>query len=183
MKNNNTSSKNIIIKYGIVLGIISIIYNLILHINTNFINNITLIEGLGDLAILTCIITYGIYTYKVTNNGFLELGKAIKIGVTIAIIGALTLIIYIILLMKVIAPEMKNQIVDTQYKRMIISNPNISQAEIEKNIVSIKTINSFYIKSIMALVSNLLFGFLISLIGGAIMSKKKYNTTINNEKQ
>ncbi|WP_271766386.1 DUF4199 domain-containing protein [Aquimarina algiphila] len=182
MKSNNSPSKSIIIKYGVVLGIISIIYGIVLYITGNMINA-SPIQGIVDLALLICVITYGIYGYKIANKGFLELRKALKIGVTIAIIGALILIIWFFLLMKVIEPEIINQIVDVQYKKMIHRNPNISQEEIEKKIILIKTINSFYIKSMMSLVSNLLFGFIISLIGGAIMSKKNHNTTINNEKQ
>ncbi|WP_167571898.1 DUF4199 domain-containing protein [Aquimarina algiphila] len=172
MEEVNISSKKYILTYGIILGIVSIIYNSILYITDNMMN-INLIEGGIDLAILICVITYGIYSYKTANKGFLELSKAIKIGIGIAIIGALTLIIWIVLLMNVIEPEMINQIAEVQYKEMISNNPDISQEEIDENIVSIKTINSSYVKSAMSLVSNLLFGFLIALMGGAIMQKKR----------
>ncbi|WP_271784010.1 DUF4199 domain-containing protein [Aquimarina algiphila] len=172
MEETTISTKKYILKYGIILGIISTTYSIILYITSNMINESGIKVGI-NLVILISVITAGIYSYKKANDDFLELGKAIKIGTIIAILGAIIPLVWNVLLMNVIEPEMINKIVDIRHKEVINFNPDMSQEEIDQSRALIEIVNSSYIKSALLLVSNLLFGFLIALMTGAIMQKKR----------
>ncbi|WP_024771188.1 DUF4199 domain-containing protein [Aquimarina macrocephali] len=172
MEEFTISIKRYILKYGVILGILSIIYNIIIYTTDNMINRHWLFTLLSA-AILISIIIYGIYSFKLANNGFLKLNEALKLGIGIAIIGGAVPFIWNFLLINVVDPEMINQMVNAQKEEMIALNPDISQEEIDRGIMITKKFSSSYMITAFSLISNLLFGFITSLLGGAILQKKR----------
>ncbi|MDY8137233.1 DUF4199 domain-containing protein [Aquimarina sp. 2201CG5-10] len=172
MKKNIGSIKKCVLKYGVILGILSITYNIVLYI-FNKITEQNWIKSIIELIILIIMIIYGIYKYKKSNNDFLKLSQAIKIGVGVSFIGGIVTFIWFLLLLNVIDPDVYNQIVQAKLKSGISNNPDISQGQIERSVSIAETFSSSYMLTAFLTVSNLLFGSLISLIGGAIMHKKK----------
>ncbi|WP_109852340.1 DUF4199 family protein [Aquimarina sp. AU58] len=172
METNDISAKKHIIKYGVILGFIWAIYGVIRYLTDN-VNTSNWKLSLFELSIHIGIIILAIYVYKSSNNGFLKLNEAIKIGVGIALIGAIIAIIWRIILMNVIEPEMMTEILDTNRKKMIDQNPDMSPEEIHETMISAKKINSIYITSALVLIWSILEAFVISLVGGAIMHKKQ----------
>ncbi|WP_109852344.1 DUF4199 domain-containing protein [Aquimarina sp. AU58] len=172
MKETTIPSKKFILNYGLILGIISIIYGLILYVTDNVASR-NWIFAVISAVILISIIFYGINAYKMANNGFLKLGGALKIGIGIALIGGVISIIWNVILMNVIEPDMMNQIFDIQREEMIKRNHNMSREQIDQSIAMAEKISSPYVMPIFSLIWNLFLGFIISLIGGAIMQKNR----------
>lgn len=104
---------------------------------------------------------------------FLRLNEALKTGIGIAFIGGVIGVIWHILITSVIEPDIVNQTINNQQDKMITRDPNMSQEQINQSMEVIKKFNSPFITSLFALIWNLFAGFLISLIGGAIMQKKR----------
>ncbi|MDY8137231.1 DUF4199 domain-containing protein [Aquimarina sp. 2201CG5-10] len=172
MEKTTISTKKCILKYGVILGIVLIIYDIILYITGNSINK-NWIKPIIELTILTSIIIYGIYVFKSRNQGFLKLGQALKIGIGIALIGGLVPFIWNFLLLNVIDPDLPNQILQAKPERLLSSDSKISQEQMDKSIEITKTFSSSYMLTVFLTVSNLFFGSLISLFAGAIMQRKK----------
>ncbi len=172
MEKENISSKKYILTYGVILGIISIIYGIILYLTNNSTNR-NWIFALISSVILCSTIIYGIYLYRLANDGFLTLKSALKTGIGIALIGGIIAIIWEVFLMNIIDPNMIDLILNMKQEKLINSNPSMSQEEIEQSMITIKKFNSSYILSIFSLINYLFLGFLISLIGGAIMQRKR----------
>ncbi|WP_271766394.1 DUF4199 domain-containing protein [Aquimarina algiphila] len=165
MENDQTSTKKIIIKYGLILGLTWVIYGFIRYITDNRTSigwEIVIIE----LFIYVTIIAYGIYKYKHANSGFLKLSQALKIGSGVALITAIIYNMWDIFLLKIISPETMYQMISS-FEKSSITKPME-----QDNIMSIE--NSFIFDiSLANLIFHPVLGLLISLIAGAIMQKKQ----------
>ncbi|MDY8137234.1 DUF4199 domain-containing protein [Aquimarina sp. 2201CG5-10] len=166
------SIKKIIITYGLVLGIILSSHRIIIYLTNNITSNNWVI-AVTELMLLTSVIIYGIYKYKKSNDDFLKLGQAMKIGIGVSFIGGIVTFIWFLLLLNVIDPDVYNRIVQAKLNSGISNNSDISQEQIERSIAVSETFSSSYMLTAFLTVSNLLFGSIISLIGGVIMYKKK----------
>ncbi len=172
MEDANISTKKHIINYGLILGILSVIMGVVTYITDGYAKQ-NWIQTVIGLAILIGVIVYGIKAYKVANSGFLKLGEAIKIGLGIALIGGIIAVVWTILLMTLIEPDITNQINEAQHEQMIERFPDMSQEQLNQSLEMAKKFTSPYIISAFMLIWNLFIGFIISLIVGLIMQKKQ----------
>ncbi|GAA4277894.1 DUF4199 domain-containing protein [Aquimarina mytili] len=127
MKSNNISTRKFIIKYGLILGAIWIIYYFIKYLVINSVYNdggyiFSMITEIG----LHILLAYPIYQYKLINNGFLTLIQALKIGMSIALIVSLIAGIYFIFVIKIIEPEEVLQRANDAKETMLNNNPDMS---------------------------------------------------------
>ncbi|WP_282080248.1 DUF4199 domain-containing protein [Aquimarina algiphila] len=165
MEEITISTKKHILTYGLILGLIWLIYGVIRYLTNNIITShwgLPIIE----LSIHISIIIYGIYTYKSNNGGFLKLSQALKIGFSIALIGTGIQILWDIILLKIISPEIVDQLISLNKKQTVNELTN------QENTIDNKT-NIIFIRSLISLIGNLVLGILISLFAGAIMQKKR----------
>ncbi|WP_024771040.1 DUF4199 domain-containing protein [Aquimarina macrocephali] len=172
MENNKISAGKHIVKYGIILGVTPSIYGIILYLTDNLTTK-NWGYSIVTLAVLIGVITYGIYTYKSNNNGFLKLGKALKIGMGISLVGGIIIFTWYLLLYNIIEPDMINQSLDSQRERMILHNPNMSPREVLQAMEQAEKLSSSFLKSLFSIIENLFLGFIISFITGAILHKKQ----------
>ncbi len=145
--------------------------SIIVYITGNYTNGNGELLGMIDGLTLICIITYGLYKYKFSNKGFLKLKEALKIGIAIALLGGAIPLIWNVLLMNFIEPDMINQMLNKRYEEMLKSD--VSKEQIKQNLIVNEKLLTSYGNTAIRLFSNLLFGFIISLTGGLIMRKKQ----------
>lgn len=172
MEETTISLKKYILIYGIILGILFVTYNVIIYMSDGTINR-NWIHTVIDLSIRIGIIIFGIKAYKLTNNGFLKLSEAIKIGLGIVLIAGIMAVIWNIILNTIIEPDMMSQKFNTQKQQIIDRNPDMSPEQVNQDMAMIKTYSSLPVMSIIVLTWNLFVGLIISLLGGAIMQKNK----------
>ncbi|WP_109300215.1 DUF4199 domain-containing protein [Aquimarina sp. AU474] len=170
MGETTISAKKHILTYGIVLGSLSIIYNIILYVTDN-ITGENWIKPFINLTILITVISYGIFSFKLANEGVLKLRQALKIGLGIAIVGGIIPFAWQFLLMNFIEPDMINQILGIRKEAILRNNPTISSEKLNQSLVLTKRFSSSYMISLFSLISNLFFGSLTALLAGAIMQR------------
>ncbi|WP_271766392.1 DUF4199 domain-containing protein [Aquimarina algiphila] len=172
MENDKASTKKIIINYGVILGVLSVLMGVVIYITDGYTEQNWIHTVIG-LAIMLGVIVYGIKAYKTTNGGFLQLSEALKIGLGIALIGGIISVIWTILLMNVIEPDIVNQINEAQREQMIERFPDMSEEQMNQSLEMAKKFTSPYIISAFALIWSLFIGFIISLIAGLVMRQKQ----------
>ncbi len=172
MTETTISIKKHIIKYGLSLALIWIVYSFILYLADNN-NDKTLIFPLIEILMHISVIVSAFYTYKSANGGFLKLSEALKIGVGIAIIGGISAMVWNIIVMEIIEPNMLEQILEKSRNNIIEQNPEMTEEQVNENIAVVKKLNAPYPMSIIIFATNTFLGFMISLIGGAIMQKNR----------
>ncbi|WP_298312547.1 DUF4199 domain-containing protein [uncultured Aquimarina sp.] len=111
--------------------------------------------------------------FKKTNDNYISLGEALKIGTGIAILGGLLAILWNLLLIKVIDPNIITQLEEKNIKHIIDSGSDFTQENIEKQIAITRKYTSPLIQIGSAIAENLLLGIVFGLIGGLIIRKKR----------
>ncbi len=166
MKPNNISTQKFILKYGLILGIIGGIYFYI-RFATDNVYTINWFFSSIDLVLYISPV-YPIYLYKSNNKGFLKLGEALKIGMGISLITTSILITLNIILIEIIQSEYIIQNLNDTREEILLNNPNMSPEDIKEIRISNKISSTLWF-----FIFNLMFGFVVSLISGAIMRRKK----------
>jgi hypothetical protein len=165
---NQLSSKSFMVNNGIILGVASILFALVLYATGNH------LSPHWSAIIFIGIIIYGIKQFKEANDHFLSWGQGVKIGVGVAIVGSLIVVIYNYLFMNFIEPDFMNQMMEVQNQTYL--DQGLTEEQIE---AANKMTSSFSTPGIMAavgIISYAIGGFIVSAIGAAIMKKSEEET-------
>jgi len=173
MENETISSKKIMITYGILLGLISVLFGAVIYVADMYKDPHWSIIVLG-LSITILILVYGIKSFKKNNNGFLNLSDALKIGIGIAIIGGLITGIWNLTLNSVIEPGFSSKMIQIQKDKTIEENPDLTPEEIELRFsIQEKISKSPGVSFTLEILGSIFYGFIISLIAGLAMQRKQ----------
>ena len=170
---NQISSKSFMVNNGIILGVASILFALVLYATGNHLSphwSVSILNGI----IFIGIIIYGIKQFKEANDHFLSWGQGVKIGVGVAIVGSLIVVIYNYLFMNFIEPDFMNQMMEVQNQTYL--DQGLTEEQIE---AANKMTSSFSTPGIMAavgIISYAIGGFIVAAIGAAIMKKSEEET-------
>ncbi|QIL75515.1 DUF4199 domain-containing protein [Hymenobacter sp. HDW8] len=166
MANNSTpvSTTSVGLRYGLLTGIVSIIYSFIL-LATSLEQN----TALGLLSLL--ILAGGIYLahkfYKENNGGFMSYGQGLGIGTLISLIAGLLGGIFRYVYTEFIDPSVTQRVMDQTRAKMEEAG-NMSDAQIDQAIQMSQRFSSGPVGIVIAVLGSALIGFLISLIIAAI---------------
>ena len=168
----NSFIKSNIITYGIILGSISIVFQLMLFfLDMHYKNDST--AGILSLLITSGILIYSFIVFKKNNEGYLSLSEALKIGLGVSLVSALIGIIYTQLLVNFLDPETMKKSLELSMDTMRAQNPEIPQEALDTARSIQEKMSSPLIFSAVQIIFSLFFGFIISLIGGLIVKKSR----------
>ena len=172
MVNQNSSLKSNIIIYGIILGSISVVFQLMLFLlDMHYKNDST--AGIVALLITSGVLVYSFIVFKKNNEGYMTLSEALKIGLGVSLISAMIGIIYTQLLVNVLDPDTMQKSLELSIDNMRAQNPEIPQEALETARSIQGKMSSPLIFSAVQIIFSLFFGFIISLIGGLIVKKSR----------
>jgi len=166
------SSKSLGIKYGIILGLFSIGYNLILQF-TGLITESWL--GWLSFVFMIVILVFAYKEFKEGNNGYMRLGQGIGLGMLVIFVSTVLSSVFNYVYLKFIDDSMIGMIMD-KAKEEMAKNPDLSDAQIEQALSFTKMIYTPEGLLIMGLIGAIIGGFLISLIVSLIMKKEDPDT-------
>ncbi|CAM1370548.1 DUF4199 domain-containing protein [Tenacibaculum xiamenense] len=164
---NQISSKNTILNYGLYAGGLSILLALVFYALGKAADPGIALSLIASIAPLTLLVL-GIRKFKSLNNGYLTWGQAVKIGVGIAMVWGVLALGFNYVLENVIAPELIEQ--KLEVARTTMENWGISEDDIEKSLEDQKN-QSPFLGIAMGLLFFAFMGFVVSAIAGAIMKK------------
>ena len=167
---NQASSKNIILNYGLYLGLIGVVLHLILWasgqlIELNWINSVVWIIALIAFTII------GIKKFRELSGGFISWGQGVKIGMGITMIAALITVVYTLLFMSVIDPTFQEQAMEVQKQAWV--DAGMTEEQIDGAVEMTKKFQSPAIASAMILGFSAFIGFIVSAITAAVMKKSE----------
>ncbi len=153
------------VKYGLILGAISVVFGLMLysmdaHASQDTSNTVI------NIVLAVAITIWAIIDFRKANGGLLTVGQAVKLSVVIALIAGLIGIFYLIFL---------SSFLDTEFITKIAENQRaeeagvMTSAQIEQQYQG--TINYFWVSYPVILIFNIIIGLVIGLIGGLIFKK------------
>jgi len=171
MENPQPDSKKIILNYGLMLGLVSVLLGVVMYVTNAYLNP-SFIYTLVGFVILIVFITLGINAFKKENGGYLSIKEALKIGVGISLIAGIIGVVWMLLLMFVIEPDYINQMADVQRDQIDKQYPNMTDAQKQNALEMSSKFNSPWILAAFSLIGNLFFGLIISLVVGLIKKNK-----------
>jgi len=171
MEENKVSANKIMMNYGLILGIISVVIGVVTYVTNNHLSpNILL--GILAFIVFIIIVVIGQKTFRKENSGFMSLGQAIKIGVGIALISAIIGVIWQLVLTTVLEPDFAEQALEVQRQTLIESGRNLTDAQIDQSLAISKKMSQPAIALPLQIIAGVFFGFIISLISGLILKKE-----------
>jgi len=169
MENKNTSIWYNGLVWGAILGFVSIIYNVILYmLDQNLNQNL----GYAGLLITIIILILAIRSYRDNvMDGVLPFGPAFKFGFIVILVSSVIGIIYAYLLWTVIDPDILSKMKDLQMEKML------EKGVPEESLDQAMEITGKFMKPalmvIFGLFSSLLMGTIVALIIAAIFKKNQ----------
>ena len=176
METKNVNFLSIVLKNGLLLGLASVAFNVVLYVTDLLYTDSTLMGILTWLvatAISVVFIIMAIEQYKKANEGFLSIGEAIKVGVVVAVIAGVIGAIYQVIYTTIIDPDYYEKVVEVTMKKMsAMANFNEEQLEEfqDKMYANKPSIVSSFSTSV---IFSAIGGLIISAIVGAVKKKEQ----------
>ncbi|MFL2629223.1 MAG: DUF4199 domain-containing protein [Flavobacteriaceae bacterium] len=172
MEENKISIREYIINYGLLLGIVSIVFSLMLFFLDMHYQNGPFQQAVSFI-ILSASIIIAFIAYKKDNKGFVSLSECFKMGLGISLLGGLIGFLYFLVLINFIDSEVLEKGFKYQSEIMRMNNPELSQEMIDTAIEMQRKFSSPGIIFVFVMIFQLFIGFIISLIGGLIVKKSR----------
>lgn len=164
---SKAASKNIILKYGFLLGIISVSMSVILYTQNKHLEQSQAIGLINILFILVAIIL-GIRSFAKNNS--LNFSEGLKIGIGITVVSAVIITIYNYIFSHYIEPDFMNQMSAIQKKAMEESG-QLTTEEITARIEKLKEGANSFITPAIGIVFSAFLGFVFSAITTVVFIK------------
>ncbi len=162
--------KKIAYLYGPLLALVSIISTVIMYV-WQLEKNLYL-STIGVILTIT-IVVYGVINFKKENGNYVSIKESLKAGLAIAVIGGFLSAIYTFIHYSYIQPEFIDNLYNDSMTEATKSQPNMDKDTKEMIEKMTKFLTSPFILSTFSLIGTLFFGFIISLITGAIIKKDR----------
>lgn len=156
---------------GVILGIVLILIAVIIYvIGIDPMENKW--AGIPAYFAIALVIFYSQKNYRdQQNNGFLSIGEAVKLGVTIAVIGGVFYAIYNIIFVTVIEPDFVEDMLLKTEEQILEQNPEITDDQLDMAMGISRKISSPALSIPLAIIGNAIVGLIFSLITGLILKK------------
>ena len=168
MENKNTSVFTNALIWGIIIGLVSIVYSVILYMADQVFN-----QTLGYLGLLVLVAGLVLAVKSYRDNvleGEISFGKAFGFGVLISLISGILIAIYSYLLYTVIDPDLQEKMFEMAAERML--EQGVPEGQIDQALEISKRFMNPIITSIGQIFSTTLIGTIISLVVAAIFKKE-----------
>jgi hypothetical protein len=169
MENKNTSVLYNGLVWGAILGFVGIIYNVILYMLDQNLN-----QNLGYLGILITIVVLilGVRSYRDSvMEGVLPFGPAFKFCFIVIVVSSVIGIIYAYILWTVIDPDIISKMKDMQMEKML--EKGIPEEALDQAMAISGKFMTPIMMTIMGLFSGILMGTIVALIVAAIFKKNE----------
>jgi hypothetical protein len=165
------------INYGVLLGIVLIIADLLFYmLNVSrdsifrYLNFVLIIAGL----------TLGILNYRnQINEGLISYGKSLGSGVLIGLFASIIFAIYYFIFLKFIDPGMIDEMLKTAEEKMLDKNPSMTDEQIEMAMHYSRIFMNPVWMPVWSIIGLTFMSFIVSLII-SIFTKKKDNSFESN---
>jgi uncharacterized membrane protein len=172
MEENQPKTEKFARNYGIILGVLSIVFAFMLYVaGLQYEQSSSLF--IVNLSIMSGVIIFGIYKFREANGNLLTISEAIKVGIGIALVGTIIGVIYQMIFINFIEPDFIANMMEAQKMEMITQNPNMSQKEIDAAVSMMEKFSGPFLSAAIGLIGGLFLGLIISFIGGLILKKQE----------
>ncbi|SNR42947.1 Protein of unknown function [Maribacter sedimenticola] len=170
MEENQPKTGKFALNYGLVTGIIGVIFGIMLYIMDMHYEQGAAVQ-ITQTLILAAGIVMAIIQFKKTGNGLLSISEALKVGAGVALIAAIVGLLYFFLLSNVIEPDYLDKVYEIGKVKAMADNPSLTEEQIDQGIEMQK--GFAWVMYPIGLIINVVIGLIIGLITGLILKKEE----------
>jgi len=170
MENQKSSAKQLMLSYGVYLGLISILINVVNYAVGDIYRPHWGIQVVS-IIITIALIVFALKKFKEGNEGLMSLSQALKIGLGMSLVSGIIYVIYLFAFTGAIETEFFANMQEVQYQNMVEKYPTFTEEQLEAGRKNIEAFSGMGVTSAIVLIFSLFFGFVISLIAGLIMKR------------
>lgn len=171
MEQPNITPGKFSMNYGLFLGLIMIVINVLMYVTGMTLEGKQWPQFLYYL-IFPITIFYAINQFKKKNGNVLSLGQSIKIGLIIAVISAIVYAIYSLIFHYVIDPEFVGKVMEATREKMM-ENSNMTEDQVEQSMAFAEKFMNPFLGVTFWIALSAIFGLIYSLIAGLIMKNEQ----------
>jgi len=158
------------LNYGLLLGIISVVFAVMLYTQKMHYETSTAVIVIS-IVILAAITFVAVNAFKKANDGYLTITEALKVAVGVALIGAIITLIYQFVLTNFIEPDFMDKAMELAKPKAMEQNPNMTEEQWEQGVEMQKSFA--WVQYPVILIMNCIIGLVLGLITGLILKKSK----------
>lgn len=163
------NSKKIILSYGTLLGVISITMSIVLYLSNNHLEQN---QSYGIISILFILLAIILGIRKFAKTSALSFGEGLKVGMGIAVLGAVFVTVYNYIFTNYIEPDFINQLAAVQ-KAAMEKSGELDAQQIAARIEKLKEGANSMIGPAIGIVFQAFLGFVFSAITTVIIGKNQ----------
>lgn len=156
--------------YGLLLGLVSVIFGVMLYSADLHYEQGWEIRTIGIVLTIAAIVV-GVIQYKKANNGYLKIVHGLKLGAGMALVAAILGLLWYALLSNVIEPDFLDKSMDIAKVKVMEENPKMTDEQWNQGVEMQKKFAWMAYPAI--LIINVITGLVIGLIVGLILQKQR----------
>ncbi|MDP2524785.1 DUF4199 domain-containing protein [Maribacter sp. 6B07] len=169
MEENQPKTGKFALNYGILTGLIGIIFAIMLFAMDMHYEQGAAIQ-ITQTLILAAGIIFAIVQFKKAGGGFLTISESLKVGAGVALIAAIVGLLYFFLLSNVIEPGYMDKVYEIGKIKAMADNPSLTEEQIDQGIEMNKSFA--WIMYPVLIIMNVIVGLITGLITGLILKKE-----------
>ena len=169
MEENQPKTGKFALNYGLLTGIIGVIFGIMLFAMDMHYEQGAAIQ-ITQTLILAAGIIFAIVQFKKAGGGFLTISESLKVGAGVALIAAIVGLLYFFLLSNVIEPGYMDKVYEIGKIKAMADNPSLTEEQIDQGIEMNKSFA--WIMYPVLIIMNVIVGLITGLITGLILKKE-----------
>ena len=171
MEQNEPKTGKFALTFGVILGVVGIIFALMLYsLDMHYQGGFAVMGVSITLTLIAVVI--GMLQFKKANNGFMSFGQAMKVGVGICLIGGIISILFNQVMQNVIDPEMMDKALTFQ-REQLLATSKMTPDQVDAQLEMGKKFSTPSMQLIFGLIFIVVTAFIYSLIPALILKKNK----------
>ncbi|SKB78393.1 DUF4199 domain-containing protein [Maribacter arcticus] len=171
MEENQPKTGKFALNFGLLLGVISIIFAFMLYtVDMHYQGGIPVMSI--SLALSLAMVIIAMIQFKKANGGFMTFGQGLKIGVGVCLIGGIIGIIFNQIMATVIDPDMMNKAMEFQ-KNQLLETTKMTIEQVEAQMELGKPFTTPTMQMVFGLIFSVVIGFVLSLVPALVLKKNE----------
>ncbi|UOY07034.1 DUF4199 domain-containing protein [Muricauda sp. SCSIO 64092] len=170
MEGQDLKTQKHILTYGGLAGLVGVVFGIMLYTQGLHYERSFTIQAI-QYGILAVFIVIGIVQYKKSNENYLKIGQAIKIGAGIGVIATIIGIIWFYLMSGVLEPDYMDKAMEIAKVEAFEANPKMTQEQWDQGVEFQKKFFPIFMG--VGVLLSAIFGLVVGLITGAIVKKPR----------
>ncbi|MGD1946315.1 MAG: DUF4199 domain-containing protein [Croceivirga sp.] len=170
MEEQDLNSKKHILTYGGLTGTVGVIFGIMLFTQNLHYEQSFSIQAI-QFIILGIFVIIATIQYKKSNDGYLKIGQALKIGAGVGALAALIGILWFFVMSNVIEPDYMDKTMEIAKTNAFETNPKLTQEQWDQAVSFQKKFFPIFMG--FGIVISSIFGLIVGLITGAIIKKER----------